>query len=145
MQRFIFFFIYLSVAIKEKLKSSNNLYVNNLFALYSLIVFAGIFAIASFGTFITWIPLWFLLGLFLTPFIYQLFVKPEIIIESSPFTLIVAGLLVGFGTRLGSGCTSGHGICGISRLSKRSIIATMGFMFAGFITVYVVRHMLGAI
>lgn len=64
---FIFFFIYLFVAIKEKLKSSNNLYVNNLFALYSLIVFAGIFAIASFGTFITWIPLWFLLGLIFPP------------------------------------------------------------------------------
>lgn len=64
---FILFFIYLFVAIKEKLKSSNNLYVNNLFALYSLIVFAGIFAIASFGTFITWIPLWFLLGLISPP------------------------------------------------------------------------------
>ena len=87
--------------------------------------------------------LWFLLGLFLTPFIYQLFVKPEIIIESSPFTLIVAGLLVGFGTRLGSGCTSGHGICGISRLSLRSIIATVTFMLAGMITVYLVRHVIG--
>lgn len=68
---FIFFFIYLFVAIKEKLKSSNNLYVNNLFALYSLIVFAGIFAIASFGTFITWIPLWFLLGLIFPPIIFK--------------------------------------------------------------------------
>ena len=87
--------------------------------------------------------LWFLLGLFLTPFIYQLFVKPEIIIESSPFTLIVAGLLVGFGTRLGSGCTSGHGICGISRLSLRSMIATVTFMLAGMITVYIVRHVIG--
>ena len=68
---FIFFFIYLFVAIKEKLKSSNNLYVNNLFALYSLIVFAGIFAIASFGTFITWIPLWFLLGLIFPPIVFK--------------------------------------------------------------------------
>lgn len=68
---FIFFFIYLFVAIKEKLKSSNNLYVNNLFALYSLIVFAGIFTIASFGTFITWIPLWFLLGLLFPPIVFK--------------------------------------------------------------------------
>jgi len=52
--------------------------------------------------------------------------------------------LVGFGTRLGSGCTSGHGICGISRLSKRSIVATMSFMFAGFVTVYMIRHITGA-
>ncbi|MFT4045310.1 MAG: YeeE/YedE family protein [Solimonas sp.] len=56
--------------------------------------------------------------------------------------LIVAGLLVGYGTRLGSGCTSGHGICGISRLSPRSMIATAIFMTAGFVTVYVVRHLL---
>lgn len=73
------------------------------------------------------------------------FFQPNIHMEATPFMLIIAGVLVGFGTRLGSGCTSGHGICGISRLSKRSIIATMSFMFAGFITVYVVRHMLGAI
>ena len=58
--------------------------------------------------------------------------------------MVVAGLLVGFGTRLGSGCTSGHGICGMSRLSKRSIVATMSFMFAGFVTVYIVRHVTGA-
>ncbi|NKF22565.1 YeeE/YedE family protein [Solimonas marina] len=57
--------------------------------------------------------------------------------------LIGAGLLVGFGTRLGSGCTSGHGICGISRMSPRSLIATATFMVAGFVTVYVVRHLLG--
>jgi len=55
-------------------------------------------------------------------------------------TLIVAGLLVGFGTRLGNGCTSGHGVCGISRLSWRSLVATMTFMTAGFVTVYFVRH-----
>lgn len=55
-------------------------------------------------------------------------------------TLIVAGLLVGFGTRLGNGCTSGHGVCGISRLSWRSLVATMTFMTAGFVTVFVVRH-----
>ncbi len=58
--------------------------------------------------------------------------------------MIIAGLLVGFGTRLGSGCTSGHGICGISRLSPRSLIATVSFMLAGFVTVYIARHLLGA-
>jgi len=88
---------------------------------------------------------WFLMGLIITPFIYQLFVQPQIILDSSPFALIVAGLLVGFGTRLGSGCTSGHGICGISRLSMRSIIATVTFMLAGMLTVYIARHLLGAI
>ncbi|HSO33613.1 MAG TPA: YeeE/YedE family protein [Labilithrix sp.] len=57
--------------------------------------------------------------------------------------VIVAGLLVGYGTRLGNGCTSGHGVCGISRLSKRSIVATMTFMAAGGVTVFLVRHVLG--
>lgn len=88
--------------------------------------------------------IWFLLGLILTPFIYGLFVQPEIELNASPLMMIVAGLLVGFGTSLGSGCTSGHGICGISRLSKRSIIATMTFMFAGFVAVYIIRHITGA-
>ena len=88
--------------------------------------------------------IWFLSGLILTPFIYGLFVQPEIELNASPLMMIVAGLLVGFGTRLGSGCTSGHGLCGISRLSKRSIIATMTFMFAGFVAVYIIRHITGA-
>lgn len=88
--------------------------------------------------------IWFLSGLILTPFIYGLFVQPEIELNASPLMMIVAGLLVGFGTRLGSGCTSGHGICGISRLSKRSIIATMTFMFTGFVAVYIIRHITGA-
>lgn len=88
---------------------------------------------------------WFLLGLLITPFIYQFFIQPEIVLVSSPIALIIAGLLVGFGTRLGSGCTSGHGICGISRLSIRSIIATMIFMFAGIVTVYIARHLVGAV
>ncbi|OTG67655.1 YeeE/YedE family protein [Acinetobacter silvestris] len=87
---------------------------------------------------------WFLLGLFIMPFIYGIFIKPDIAMTSSPFMLIVSGLLVGFGTRLGSGCTSGHGICGISRLSKRSMIATSIFMLAGFITVFIMRHIIGA-
>ncbi|VXA83119.1 conserved hypothetical protein; putative membrane protein [Acinetobacter sp. 8I-beige] len=88
--------------------------------------------------------IWFLSGLIITPFIYGLFVQPEIELNASPLMMIVAGLLVGFGTRLSSGCTSGHGICGISRLSKRSIIATMTFMFAGFVAVYIIRHITGA-
>ena len=88
--------------------------------------------------------IWFLSGLILTPFISGLFVQPEIELNASPLMMIVAGLLVGFGTRLGSGCTSGHGICGISRLSKRSIVATMTFMFAGFVAVYIIRHITGA-
>lgn len=57
--------------------------------------------------------------------------------------LILAGLLVGFGTRLGSGCTSGHGICGLSRLSTRSLVATLAFMAAAFATTFVVRHVIG--
>lgn len=88
--------------------------------------------------------IWFLSGLILTPFIYGLFVQPEIELNASPLMMIVAGLLVGFGTRLGSGCTSGHGICGISRMSKRSFIATMTFMLAGFVAVYIIRHITGA-
>jgi uncharacterized membrane protein YedE/YeeE len=58
--------------------------------------------------------------------------------------LAVAGLLVGYGTRMGSGCTSGHGICGIARLSPRSIVATLTFMATGFATVFVLRHVVGA-
>lgn len=58
--------------------------------------------------------------------------------------MIMAGLIVGFGTRMGSGCTSGHGVCGIGRLSRRSIFATCVFMAAGFVTVFILRHVLGA-
>lgn len=86
---------------------------------------------------------WFLSGLFIIPFIYQLFVEPEVVIKSSLIGLIIAGIFVGFGTRLGSGCTSGHGICGMSRLSVRSIVATVTFMLAGIVTVFVIRHILG--
>ena len=88
--------------------------------------------------------IWFMSGLIIISFIYGRFVQPEIELNASPLMMIIAGLLVGFGTRLGSGCTSGHGICGMSRLSKRSIVATMSFMFAGFVTVYIVRHVTGA-
>lgn len=88
--------------------------------------------------------LWFLLGLFVVPFFYGMVQTPNIELNASPLMMIIAGLLVGFGTRMGSGCTSGHGICGISRLSKRSMIATLTFMFAGFVTVYLIRHIIGA-
>ena len=88
--------------------------------------------------------LWFMSGLVLVPFIYALFVTPKIEMHASPLMMVVAGLLVGFGSRLGSGCTSGHGICGISRLSGRSMVATLMFMGAGFCTVYLIRHITGA-
>lgn len=66
-----------------------------------------------------------------------------IAIAGSPATLVVAGLLVGFGTQLGSGCTSGHGVCGMARASVRSITATCVFMLTGALTVFVMRHTLG--
>jgi len=84
----------------------------------------------------------FLLGLLAAPTALKLFSTPTPPnIDMSWMQLTIAGLLVGFGTRLGSGCTSGHGICGLSRLSPRSLVATLTFMFAGFVTVYVVRHL----
>jgi uncharacterized membrane protein YedE/YeeE len=69
---------------------------------------------------------------------------PGITITSSAPLLIAGGLLVGFGTRLGNGCTSGHGVCGLARLSPRSLAATAAFMGAGIATVFVARHLLGA-
>jgi uncharacterized membrane protein YedE/YeeE len=67
---------------------------------------------------------------------------PDIEITSSVRLLVAGGLLVGFGTRLGSGCTSGHGVCGLARLSPRSIVATLTFMAAGFATVFITRHVI---
>jgi uncharacterized protein len=64
-------------------------------------------------------------------------------IEASAATVVAGGLLVGFGTRLGSGCTSGHGVCGLARLSLRSLAATVVFMATGFLTVFFVRHIVG--
>jgi len=64
-------------------------------------------------------------------------------IEASTPILVIAGLLVGFGTRLGSGCTSGHGVCGLARLSQRSIVATGTFMVTAALTVFVMRHVAG--
>ena len=87
----------------------------------------------------------FVLGLVAAPLAYRLFaVLPASRVDASWPVLVVAGLLVGIGTRYGSGCTSGHGVCGLSRLSARSLAATLLFMAAGFATVYIVRHLLGA-
>lgn len=68
---------------------------------------------------------------------------PQVTVTSSVPLLVIAGLLVGFGTRLGNGCTSGHGVCGIARLSPRSLIATAVFMIAAAITVFTLRHVIG--
>lgn len=90
--------------------------------------------------------LWFLLGLIVTPFIYSLFQQPSIVmISTDPWVLIASGLIVGFGTRMGSGCTSGHGICGISRLSPRSMLATCTFIVAGIVCVWLTRHVMGVL
>jgi uncharacterized membrane protein YedE/YeeE len=69
----------------------------------------------------------------------------ELTVVSSPMLLIAGGLLVGFGTRLGSGCTSGHGVCGLARLSPRSLVATTTFMAVAAATVYVMRHLIGGL
>lgn len=88
----------------------------------------------------------FLAGLLIAPMLYAAVVGlPEIRVEAGVPTLIAAGLLVGIGTRYGSGCTSGHGVCGLSRFSPRSLAATLLFMGAGFVTVFVVRHVLGGV
>ncbi len=85
----------------------------------------------------------FLLGLVAAPLAFSLIAPlPSVRIDADTSTLILAGLLVGIGTRYGSGCTSGHGVCGLARLSPRSLVATAAFMFAGFVTVFVVRHIL---
>ena len=85
----------------------------------------------------------FLLGMLAAPLLYTLAVGPvEARIDAGWATVVVAGLLVGAGTRYGSGCTSGHGVCGLSRLSPRSLVATLCFMGAGFATVYVARHLM---
>ena len=87
----------------------------------------------------------FIAGLVGAPLLYVLVsavARPQI--DAGYGALVVAGLLVGLGTRYGAGCTSGHGVCGISRLSPRSLVATAAFMLAGFATVFVMRHLLGA-
>lgn len=87
----------------------------------------------------------FVVGLVAAPVVYALFAAgPALQIDASYAMLVIAGLLVGIGTRYGAGCTSGHGVCGISRLSPRSLVATAVFMAAGFATVLVLRHLLAA-
>lgn len=89
----------------------------------------------------------FLLGMMAAPLVTMLYAGqlPEITTTVSDRTLVVAGLLVGFGTRLGSGCTSGHGVCGLARRSQRSLVATLTFICTGALTVWVVRHLLGGV
>jgi len=86
----------------------------------------------------------FLLGMLAAPTVFMTLapagLASEPRIDAGFWTVIVAGLLVGIGTRYASGCTSGHGVCGLSRLSPRSLVATLSFMAAGFFIVYIVRH-----
>src|SRR5215467_3585185 len=85
----------------------------------------------------------FVIGMLASPLVYAAIAQfPTMQIDAGYPTLIIAGLLVGIGTRYAAGCTSGHGVCGISRLSPRSLTATAAFMLAGFVTVFVVRHVL---
>ena len=87
----------------------------------------------------------FVLGLALGALLVRLYSGAPLAVpvESSTFTLVLGGLLVGFGTRLGSGCTSGHGICGLARLSPRSLVAVLTFMASAVLTVFALRHALG--
>jgi uncharacterized protein len=88
----------------------------------------------------------FLLGMFAAPFAMGFLFPSDWVqvphIEAGYIAIAIAGLLVGFGTRFGSGCTSGHGVCGLSRLSARSLVATLTFMGFGFLMVYVVQHLI---
>lgn len=104
-------------------------------------IIGGLFQAKKQGDF-AW-RLAFVLGLVAAPLLYQVFAKlPESRIDADWGVLVIAGLFVGLGSRIGSGCTSGHAVCGISRLSPRSIVATLTFMSAGFLVVYVARHLL---
>jgi len=86
-----------------------------------------------------------ILGLLTAPLLAALFfeIRPIVEVEADWLSVVIAGLLVGLGTQYGSGCTSGHGICGLSRLSPRSLVATVSFMTAGFLIVFVLRHVIG--
>jgi len=85
----------------------------------------------------------FIVGMVAAPLAYSVVLTlPSVQIDASYAALVAAGLLVGVGTRYGAGCTSGHGVCGLSRLSLRSLVATGTFMGAGFVTVYVLRHLI---
>ncbi|PJI97554.1 hypothetical protein CLU85_2346 [Acidovorax sp. 69] len=85
----------------------------------------------------------FVLGMLVAPGLYWLVAGPaQPRIDAGWGMVVLAGLLVGVGTRYGSGCTSGHGVCGLSRMSPRSLVATLAFMGAGFVTVFLIRHVL---
>lgn len=85
----------------------------------------------------------FVLGMLVAPALYAVLSGPvTATVDAGWGTIVIAGLLVGVGTRYGTGCTSGHGVCGLSRLSPRSLVATLVFMGAGFATVFVIRHLL---
>ena len=91
----------------------------------------------------SWRP-FFLIGLVVTPLVLSLIApSPHGFEPMGLIPMILGGFLVGYGTRIGSGCTSGHGICGIARLSKRSIVATCSFMTTSVVTVFVIRHLIG--
>jgi uncharacterized membrane protein YedE/YeeE len=83
------------------------------------------------------------LGLLSAPIFAALFfgILPVVEVDAGWVAVMIAGLLVGFGAQYGSGCTSGHGICGLSRLSPRSLVATLSFMTAGFLVVFIIRHL----
>lgn len=83
----------------------------------------------------------FIAGLLVSPWLYQSVVsKPEVIVSTPLPMVVMAGVLVGIGTRYGAGCTSGHGVCGMARLSPRSVAATAIFMAMGFVVTYLMRH-----
>jgi uncharacterized membrane protein YedE/YeeE len=86
----------------------------------------------------------FIAGLILAPICYSIASGAAVAqtVSSNVVLMVVAGLLVGFGTVYGGGCTSGHGVCGLARLSRRSVVATVVFMVAGFATVFIVRHVI---
>jgi uncharacterized protein len=85
----------------------------------------------------------FIGGLMLAPWVWRLFAPlPAATVDAGSLAMVAAGLLVGVGSRLGNGCTSGHGVCGLSRFSLRSLVNVAAFMGAGFVTVYVLRHVI---
>ena len=84
----------------------------------------------------------FILGLLVAPWVWRMVAPlPAATVDVGPFALALAGLLVGVGVRMGNGCTSGHGVCGLSRFSARSLVNVLAFMGAGFATVFVLRHL----
>jgi len=87
-----------------------------------------------------------ILGMIAAPILIFLFTgeMPEVNVPISPMMIVLGGVIVGFGASLGSGCTSGHGVCGLSRLSVRSMVAVPTFMATGVITLYIIRHVVGA-